>query len=144
MKLYVRWYQVGASTKAEIGNLETVLTVDMNGKPGHKPCWFNPDYRAWLVATTKDLFENYPLDGLQYGPERQDPITQMYVWGTVPNCYCPYCLQRARKKGINLDRARQGFETLPRAVTGARNAGPAIRKPSTKPPAALSTPALQG
>ena len=53
MKLYVRWYQVGASTKAEIRNLETVLTVDMNGKPGHKPCWFNPDYRAWLVAMMK-------------------------------------------------------------------------------------------
>jgi hypothetical protein len=33
------------------------LTVDIRGKPGHKPCWFNPDYRAWLVATMKDLYD---------------------------------------------------------------------------------------
>jgi hypothetical protein len=120
MKLYVRWYQVGASAKPEIQNLEKVLTVDMNGKPGHKPCWFNPDYRAWLVATMTDLFENYPLDGLQYGPERQDPITEMYVWGAVPNCFCPHCLQRARKKRIDADRARQGFAKLFEFIKGLR------------------------
>ena len=120
MKLYVRWYQVGASTKAEIQNLEKVLTVDMNGKPGHKPCWFNPEYRAWLVATMTDLFENYPLDGLQYGPERQDPITEMYVWGAVPNCFCPHCLQRARTKGIDANRARQGFAKLFEFMKGLR------------------------
>jgi hypothetical protein len=120
IKLYVRWYQPGGVAKSCIENWDKVLTVDIYGKQGGRPCWFNPEYLKWLAATMRDLFENYPLDGVQYGAERKDSITEMLAWGTIPNCFCSHCQVRARSKGIDIEKARDGFIKLERYVSSLR------------------------
>ena len=69
MKLHARIYEPGAAAAKHIANLDQVLTTTIENKPSEKPYWNNPDYRAWVVGTMRDLFQSYELDGVQYGAD---------------------------------------------------------------------------
>ncbi len=113
MKIYTRILEPQTTNGLGfIENWEKVLTVDINGNRGRGPCWNHPEYRAWIVATVKDLFENYELDGIQYGAERVGPLSEVLFRGWVPTCFCQHCVQRNRDKGIDPDRARKGYREL--------------------------------
>ncbi len=113
MKLHVRIYEPGGQNAAKfIANWSKAVEMDASGAPLGKPCLNNPEFRAWTVATVKDLFENYPIDGIQYGAERCGPIGNMLMWNGAPNCFCPFCMARAKGKGIDPERARQGMLEL--------------------------------
>ena len=112
MKLHARIYEPGAAAAKHIANLDQVLTTTLEGKPGDKPCWNNPDYRAWVVGTMRDLFQSYELDGVQYGAERVSPLSQLLYGGKMPDCFCPHCLARGRTQGIDAQQARHGFTEL--------------------------------
>jgi hypothetical protein len=62
----------------------------------------------------EDLFRTYELDGLQWGAERQGPLMNVIMpWSnSAPICFCDYCKARGRAKGIDPERAREGFEKL--------------------------------
>lgn len=115
MKLYARILE---GTGREMGGLvqgySQVATVDIYGRPTTVPCWNHPDYRGWWNATVEDLFRSYPLDGLQWGAERQGPLMNVILpWNNgAPICFCPHCRDRARTRGIDAERARQGFTEL--------------------------------
>lgn len=118
MKLYARILEgYGPDLAAYIPNWPKVLTVDVYGRRHHLPCWNNPDYRAWWLSTVEDLFKSYPLDGFMYGSERSGPLPNLLVKGTVPGCFCEYCRARGRERGIDVERARDGFERLYRFVS---------------------------
>ena len=120
MKLYARWYQASKRATPWIRNWSSVLERDVRGEPGDRPCWNHPDYRAWLVATFRDLFENNPLDGLQYGAERQDPLSQSIFHGTPPVCFCEHCRRRAKERGLDIEKARQAFSAVHDYCEGLR------------------------
>jgi hypothetical protein len=63
-----------------------------------------------------------------FGSERQGPLNDAlgasHGGGPSPGtvgCFCPYCLEAARKDGINVDRARQGFLALERWIGGMKS-----------------------
>jgi hypothetical protein len=112
MKLFVRWYQASKRATPWIRNWNSVLELDVRGERGDRPCWNHPEYRAWLVATFRDLFENNPLDGLQYGAERQDPLSECIFRGAPPVCFCEHCRRRAQERGIDIEKARLGFAAV--------------------------------
>lgn len=111
MKLYARILE--GPTHA-IENREKVVTVDVYGKPTNVACWNHPEYRAFWAAIVEDLFRTYELDGFQWGAERMGPLMNVILpWNdTPPTCFCPYCRARGEKQGINVERAREGFEKL--------------------------------
>jgi hypothetical protein len=86
----------------------------------HKPCWNNPDYRGYLLGTMRDMFETYPLDGLQYGAERPTPMTDVIFKGKGFICFCEHCQARGKKEGIDVARAREGGKMLYELVTALR------------------------
>jgi hypothetical protein len=118
MKLHARIYEPGAGAAKHIANFDQVLTTTLEGKPGEKPCWNNPEYRAWVAGTMRDLFQNYELDGVQYGAERVSPLSQLLYGGKVPECFCPHCLARGRDQGIDAEQARRGFTELAEFLQG--------------------------
>jgi len=70
---------------------------------------------------------SYPVDGLMFGSERQGPLNTAlgasHGGGAAPEtvgCFCPHCLEAARKDGINADRARQGYLALQRWIEGMK------------------------
>lgn len=120
MKLYERMYEPTSKAVDSIKNFATVLEKDLYGKLGRRPCLNNPDYLAWLMGTMRDLFESYDLDGIQYGAERSGPLSDWMAWGDMPGCFCSHCVARARKEGINTDRARQGLIEIHEYVTALK------------------------
>jgi hypothetical protein len=126
IRLYERMYEPGSKAVGWIKNFETVLETDIYGNPGPRPCMNNPNYRAWLVGTMQDLFENYDLDGIQYGAERAGPLSDWLAWKNVPRCFCSYCTSKAREQGIDVEQAKAGLTEIHKYVS-------ALKKGSAKP-----------
>jgi len=113
MKLYARILE-GSGLGQTVEGYSKVVTRDVYGKPTIVACWNHPDYRAWWTATVDDMFRSYPLEGLQWGAERQGPLMNVILpWNNAaPTCFCEHCIARGRAKGIDPERARKGFEEL--------------------------------
>jgi hypothetical protein len=111
MKVYAR---VLESSGSAIENFSRVVTIDVYGKPTRIACWNNPEYRMFWNAVAEDMFRSYDLDGLQWGAERMGPLMNVILpWNEVPpTCFCEHCRARGRAKGIDADRAREGYENL--------------------------------
>lgn len=112
MKVYVRMLEAGASRVGQIPHYDKVLTVNVYGDPGRGPCWNHPDYREWVYATMEDIFDRYELDGLQYGAERIGPMSDVWLKGDVPDCFCEHCRRRHAALGIDPERAREGYRLM--------------------------------
>jgi hypothetical protein len=121
IRLYERMYEPSSKAAGSIHNFETVLETDIYGKPGPRPCLNNPDYRAWLMGTMRDLFESYELDGIQYGAERGGPLSDWLYWSDAPRCFCSYCTAKARREGIDVEEARAGLTQIHRYVTALKD-----------------------
>jgi len=113
MKLFERMYEPGGpALTRDLQNGEKVRTVDLAGRPGDKPCWNHPEFRAWIEGTATSLFRAYPLDGIQYGAERVGPLSRLLYHGTPPACFCEHCERRGRERGLDMGRVRRGFQRL--------------------------------
>src|ERR1051325_1792578 len=79
----------------------------------------NPNTRHFWLGLVEDYLRSYDVDGLMWGSERQGPLGNVLgtnhagvgACGRVA-CFCQYCVAAARKEGINVDRAREGFLKL--------------------------------
>lgn len=113
MKLYARILEPFSIEMAGLlPNWVKILTVDAYGRPGRLPCFNNPDYKNFWLATSEDMFRGYELDGFQFGAERSGPLSNLLLGGTPPYCFCQYCRARGREKGIDPERAREGMKQL--------------------------------
>lgn len=115
MKLYARILEGGGRHVGEIvQGYSAVVTRDVYGRQTTVACWNHPDYRQWWIATVEDMFRSYDLDGLQWGAERMGPLMNVILpWNDVPpTCFCEHCRSRGHQKGIDAERAREGFENL--------------------------------
>jgi len=100
-----------------VPNWPKVLQVDLFGRRHSLPCFRNQDYVNWWLSIVEDHLKSYPLDGLQYGSERQGPLMNLLQGGTirtsdVPYCFCRYCQEAGAQEGINVERARMGYRQL--------------------------------
>ncbi len=101
-----------------VPNWVKALGIDVYGRLHSLPCWNNPHYRLWWLSTLEDLFKTYDLDGFKYGAERSSPLSTLLLGkgnaytNDVPSCFCDHCRKKATDKGINFERARQGFQQL--------------------------------
>lgn len=112
MKVYVRMLEAGANRAPQITNYDQVIVKDIYGNPGAGPCWNHPDYRSWVYATMEDIFRTYDIDGLQYGAERTGPMSQVWFRNETPACFCEHCRRRNEAKGIDAERAREGYRGM--------------------------------
>jgi hypothetical protein len=112
--------------RRDVPRLDQALEVDVHGKPGSRLCFRNPNTREFWLALVEDHLRSYgELDGLMWGSERQGPLNDAlgasHGEGARPAsaaCFCPHCLEAARRQGIDADRARQGFLALERWIEG--------------------------
>jgi len=111
MKVYAR---VLESSGSSIENFASVMTVDIYGNRTRVGCWTNPDYKNFWAAVVEDMFRSYDLNGFQWGAERMGPLMNVILpWNdTPPTCFCEHCIARGKAKGIDPDRAREGFRKL--------------------------------
>jgi hypothetical protein len=113
MRVYC-WYEDNFAK--DIPGVQQVQEVDLAGHHATTLCPFNPDYRNFLTGLTADYCTSYDIDGVMWGSERQGPLNNMISHpGSDParcTCFCDFHQKAARERGINVERARAGYEKL--------------------------------
>jgi hypothetical protein len=115
--------------RKDLPNIEKLQERDLYGRNAKTLCLNNPDYRNFLTGLVEDYTRSYDIDGIMWGSERQGalcdglgathddpPIDPANV-----TCFCQFCQNKAKDRGINVDRARQGFFELEKFVRAARS-----------------------
>ena len=115
-----------------IPNVESLWERDLEGRiageyPGG-PCSNNPNYRNFLLGLFEDYARSYEIDGVMWGAERQGAFGNAlgaYHEGadTDPGgvtCFCEFCKSKAKSRGIDVERAQQGFRELQKFVKAGR------------------------
>ena len=122
----IAWYE--DVFRNDVPGIDKAFEVDVHGKPAARVCYRNPNTMNFWLGLTEDFLRSYPLDGLMFGSERQGPLNAAigasHGGGAAPGtvgCFCPHCLEAAKKEGINAERARQGFLALEGWVGGLKS-----------------------
>jgi hypothetical protein len=104
---------------ANVPGFDRAREVVVSGQPSSFVCMRNPNTRNFWLGLVEDYLRSYDLDGLMWGSERQGPLGNLLGTnhggggsGGRVACFCPYCIDAAKKEGINVDRAREGYTAL--------------------------------
>jgi hypothetical protein len=111
---------------------EKLYEVDHHGRrtTGHPggPCFNNPGYQNFTLGLVEDYARSYDIGGLMWGSERQSGLLNTLgisqSRGQDPGkttCFCEFCLKKGRDHGIDVERARQGFDVVEAFVRGSRS-----------------------
>jgi hypothetical protein len=108
---------------------EQMCEQDFNGERAETSCKSNPAYRRLLDGVMEDMIRSYNVDGIMYIAERQGAF--MDTLGLrfrgkkrgLPGsrtCFCAHCQATARERGINVAKAKAGFEELAKFTAKGR------------------------
>lgn len=115
--------------RTDLPNIAKLQERDLHGRNAETLCVNNPEYRNFLTGLVEDYARSYDIDGLMWGSERQGALcnslgathdTPPYDPGEV-TCFCEFCQAKAKWRGINIERAREGFVELEKFVRASRS-----------------------
>jgi hypothetical protein len=115
--------------RRDVPGIEQALAVDFYGRPSQTTlCFNNPNYFNFLLGLHEDFTRSYDIDGIMWGCEKQGAFNNAFesihnVNGNDPGrvtCFCKFCEEKGRKRGINFDRVREGFQALEKWVRAAK------------------------
>jgi len=113
--------------RKDLPGIDQLQEKELSGNNATTLCFNNPNYRNWLLGMVEDWSRSYDVDGIMWGSERQgafsnaleahhgSPSSPMRV-----TCFCQYCQAKAKERGINPERARQGYMELAKFVDASR------------------------
>lgn len=111
-----------------VTQFERGAEVDVDGRSTGQMCLNNPYVRAFFASMEEDWIKSYPIDGVMFGSERQGPFGSLLGAkhgraGNVPpaTCFCTYCAQKGSARGIDVERARDGYRMMRQWVRAAKS-----------------------
>ena len=115
--------------RADLPNIEKLQERDLHGRNAETLCVNNPNYRNFLTGLVEDYARSYDIDGLMWGSERQGAMCDSIgaTHDTPPvdpgqvTCFCEFCQAKAKQRGINPERAKEGFLALETYVRACRS-----------------------
>jgi hypothetical protein len=108
---------------------EQMCEYDFNGERAETSCKNNPAYRRLLMGVMEDMIRSYDVDGIMYIAERQGAFMDTLgvrfrgIKRGLPGtrtCFCTHCVATARERGINIGKAKAGFEELAKFTAAGR------------------------
>jgi hypothetical protein len=109
MDVYARILEPFVITGA-IPGFENFAEVDANGEKRNHVCFNHPEYIAYWASVIEDLVRSHPyMHGFKFGQERGGPLLSSMGSPKPAGCFCQHCLPLARKRGINIEKARDGL-----------------------------------
>ncbi len=116
---------------ATVPHWEDLYEIDHHGRRtrGHPggPCFNHPRYRQFMAGLVEDYARSYPIAGMMWGSERQSGVLNALSLSQSSNqdpgrttCFCEHCQRKGRERGIDVERARQGFGAIEGFVKAAR------------------------
>jgi hypothetical protein len=114
IKVYAWNYNIW---RRDIPHIEELEEVDINGKRAATCCAYNPDYRNFVVDLTRDHCTSYDIEGVMWGAEQQGPLNNIIGanaggWNVPITCFCEFHRKAAKERGIDVDRAIEGYQKL--------------------------------
>lgn len=112
MKVYAWDYNVFRRDTPDIEQLEE---EDVDGNKANTLCALNPNYRNFITGLVEDQCSSYDIDGVMWGDEHQGPFDNAIdatIQRMTVTCFCKYHCDEARKRGIDPDRAKEGYRKL--------------------------------
>jgi len=112
VKVYC-WYE--DQFNADIPGVEALREVGLSGKSARTLCPLHPDYRNFLIGLTQDYCTSYDIDGVMWGSERGGPLDNILTHPSSPEdvtCFCELHQKAARARGIDVARAKEGYQKL--------------------------------
>ncbi|HEY3885868.1 MAG TPA: hypothetical protein VGL62_11705, partial [Vicinamibacterales bacterium] len=112
---------------ADVPGFAEAREVSLVGPQSTFACARNPNTRNFWLGLVEDYLRSYDVDGLMWGSERQGPLGNLLVAnhggagaGGRVACCCRYCVDAARTRGINPDRAKEGYTRLAEWASAVR------------------------
>jgi len=113
----------------DIPNIRQLQEVDLYGRNRATLCFNNADYRGFLLGLVQDYVRSYDIDGIMWGSERQGALGNALGAShggarSDPGragCFCGFCERKAKERGIDFSRAKEGFRTLETFVNNSRS-----------------------
>lgn len=115
--------------RRDVPGIEQALAVDFHGRPAQATlCFNNPNYFNFLLGLHEDFTRSYDIDGVMWGCEKQGAFNNAFesihnANGNDPSrvtCFCKFCQEKGRQRGINFERVREGFQQLEKWVNAAK------------------------
>ncbi len=100
-------------------NIQKLQEFNLNMELSPNVCDYNPEYRNFITGLTRDHCASYDLDGLMWGSERQGPLNNALLGSRVA-CFCSFHRKAALDRGIDVERAMEGFKKLVDFTTKAK------------------------
>jgi hypothetical protein len=111
--------QDGFSYPADMPFIEDMHEIDLQGRKGAALCFFHPDVREFWVAVARDLCSSYDIDGVLLFNERNGPLLNaigashaQVIDSAGVTCFCPHHEHEAKARGIDFERAKEGYRRL--------------------------------
>jgi hypothetical protein len=116
---------------AAVPHWETLYEVDHHGRrtmghPGGR-CFNNPGYQNFTLGLVEDYARSYDIGGIMWGSERQGGLLNTLGLSQSSGldsgrttCFCEFCLKKGHERGIDVERARQGFDAMETFVLNSR------------------------
>ncbi|MBK8021088.1 MAG: hypothetical protein IPK19_06545 [Chloroflexi bacterium] len=121
IKVYTYYCETSASSIRHIWQpgFHQFLDRDHWGRTATRPSLLNPEYRTWWRSVIDDWFSNHALDGMLWGIERQSPLMDIFRADSTTG-FDSYFVAEGRARGINPERAIEGYRTIDRFLQGVR------------------------
>jgi hypothetical protein len=111
------------SLPATVPHREVFYEVDHHGRRTTRrpagPCFNNPYYQNFTLGLVEDYARSYDIGGIMWGSERQGGLLNTLgisqSSGEDPGhttCFCEFCVKKGRTRGIDVERARRGFDEM--------------------------------
>jgi hypothetical protein len=115
--------------RTDLPDIQKLQERDLYGRNAETLCVNNPEYRNFLTGLVEDYARSYDIDGIMWGSERQGALSDgLGATHDVPpvdpgnvTCFCDFCQSKAKARGVNPERAKQGFLELEKFVRSARS-----------------------
>jgi hypothetical protein len=122
MKVYPYYCETSSSAIRSIWQpgFPHFLDRDHWGRVATRPSLLNPHYKTWWRSVIEDWFNNFELSGLLWGVERQSPLMDIFRADTTTG-FDEYFKAEARARGIDVNRAIEGYQKIDRFLVGVRN-----------------------
>ncbi len=121
MKVYPYYCETSSSAIRPIWQpgFAHFLDRDHWGRMATRPSLLNPDYRTWWRCVIDDWFSNHELSGMLWGVERQSPLMDLFRADSTTG-FDSYFRAEARARGIDVQRAIEGYQAIDRFLTAVR------------------------
>ena len=109
--------------RSDVPGVREVAEVDLQGRKTGTLCLFHPDVRAFWTGLAIDLCKSYEIDGILFFNERNGPLLNAIgashsqtIASSRVTCFCEFHQRAAKERGIDLQRAREGYTRLDQFV----------------------------